>query len=146
MLMSSLKISKTRGSLAVQWLGSRAFTVEGVGLIPGWGNRIPQVMWPKKKKEKSQRLHEKNPFNSSHPGLAHISPQAQPSIWGNTEVFSCSQFCLNRSGLVPLFSIFLPKETHPWTADRRPCPGSGGHWLLVSLWECHIPPLSPHLK
>ena len=28
-------------SLAVQWLGLRAFTDEGTGSIPGWGTKIP---------------------------------------------------------------------------------------------------------
>ena len=28
-------------SLAVQWLGLYAFTVEGLGLIPAWRTKIP---------------------------------------------------------------------------------------------------------
>ena len=28
----------------VQWLELHAFTVVGLGLIPDWGTRIPQVM------------------------------------------------------------------------------------------------------
>ena len=31
-------------SLAVQWLGLCAFTARGVGLIPGWGTRIPHTV------------------------------------------------------------------------------------------------------
>ena len=31
-------------SLAVQWLGLRAFTAEGVVSIPVWGTKIPQAM------------------------------------------------------------------------------------------------------
>ena len=30
-------------SLAIQWLGLRAFTAEGPGSIPGWGTKIPQA-------------------------------------------------------------------------------------------------------
>ena len=30
-------------SLAIQWLGLRAFTAEGPGPIPGWGTKIPQA-------------------------------------------------------------------------------------------------------
>ena len=29
-----------RGALVVQWLGLCAFTARGMGLIPGWGNKI----------------------------------------------------------------------------------------------------------
>ena len=36
------KYVKRGNSLAVQWLGLRAFTADGPGLIPGWGTRIPQ--------------------------------------------------------------------------------------------------------
>ena len=39
------KISKFGTSLAVQWLGLCVSTVEGPGLIPGQGTRIPQAMW-----------------------------------------------------------------------------------------------------
>ena len=38
-------------SLAVQWLGLRASTAGGPGLIPGQGTKIPQAShtaWPKK--------------------------------------------------------------------------------------------------
>ena len=36
----------------VQWLGLHTFTAEGVGLIPGWGTKIPQAVQPGKKKKK----------------------------------------------------------------------------------------------
>ena len=40
-------------SLAVQWLGLRAFTAGGTGSIPGQGTKIPHAMVrPKKKKKK----------------------------------------------------------------------------------------------
>ena len=28
----------------VQWLGLSSFTAKGLGLIPGWGTKTPQVM------------------------------------------------------------------------------------------------------
>ena len=31
-------------SLVVQWLGHRAFTATVLGLIAGWGTKIPQAM------------------------------------------------------------------------------------------------------
>ena len=42
-------LSKSEGgnSLAVQWLRLLTFTAEGQGLIPGWGAKIPQAVWPK---------------------------------------------------------------------------------------------------
>ena len=39
-------------SLAVQWLRHHASTAGGMGLIPGWGTRIPYTMWPKGRKKK----------------------------------------------------------------------------------------------
>ena len=38
----------------VQWLGLRASIAAGTGLIPGRGTKIPQALWLKKKKKKSQ--------------------------------------------------------------------------------------------
>ena len=34
-----------QSSLAVQWLGLSTFTARGLGSIPGWGAKIPQVPW-----------------------------------------------------------------------------------------------------
>ena len=34
----------------VQWLGLCAFTAEGPGLIPGWGDKILQAVWYGQKK------------------------------------------------------------------------------------------------
>ena len=36
---------RERTSLAVQWLRPGASTVEGTGLIPGWGTKILHAMW-----------------------------------------------------------------------------------------------------
>ena len=41
-----------RNSLAVQWLGLRAFTAKGPGSIPGRGTKIPQTTWHGKEKKK----------------------------------------------------------------------------------------------
>jgi len=55
----------TRTSLAVQWLRHRAPTARGVGLIPGWGTKIPHAWWQGQKKRKDtisrrQYLYQKN--------------------------------------------------------------------------------------
>ena len=43
-------------SLVVQWLGLYTFTTEGMGLIPGWGTKIPRaVVRPKKKKKEKKK-------------------------------------------------------------------------------------------
>ena len=42
----------------VQWLRLGAFTAEDLGLIPGWGSKIPQAMrlgWKKKKSDGVKR-------------------------------------------------------------------------------------------
>ena len=40
------KLERKRGnSLAVQWLELYALTIEGLGLIPDWGTKIPQALW-----------------------------------------------------------------------------------------------------
>ena len=43
----------TRTSLAVQWLRHWAPTARGVGLIPGWGTKIPHAWWQGQKKERT---------------------------------------------------------------------------------------------
>ena len=47
------KMGMIRNSLAVQWLGLRAFTAQGLGSTPCQGTKIPQsrVARPKKKKK-----------------------------------------------------------------------------------------------
>ena len=47
-----LKVEQ-ENSLVVQWLGLCTFTDEDLGLIPGWGNKIPQAVWNNQKKKKS---------------------------------------------------------------------------------------------
>ena len=44
-LNSSIKDDQTGNSLVVQWLGLHTPTAEGLGSIPGWENKIPQVVW-----------------------------------------------------------------------------------------------------
>ena len=48
------KDGPSRNSLVVQWLGLRASTAEGRGLIPGWGTKIPQAAWCGQKKKKKK--------------------------------------------------------------------------------------------
>ena len=45
---------KLRTSLAVQWLGLRTFTAEGLGSIPVLGTKIPQAKWYSRKKKKEK--------------------------------------------------------------------------------------------
>ena len=42
-------------SLAVQWIGLRAFTAKGLSSIPGWGTKIPQAAQRSKKKRAGSR-------------------------------------------------------------------------------------------
>ena len=49
-----LKISKSGVFLVVQWLRLHASTSRGMGLIPGWGTKIPYTVAKKKKKKKFQ--------------------------------------------------------------------------------------------
>ena len=48
------KDGPSRNSLVVQWLGLRASTAKGRGLIPGWGTKIPQAAWCGQKKKKKR--------------------------------------------------------------------------------------------
>ena len=48
------KSSPGKHSLAVQWLGLRAFTAEGLGLIPGGGTNILQAMLCSQKANKQK--------------------------------------------------------------------------------------------
>ena len=45
-----LKVEQ-ENSLAVQWLGLCAFIDEDLGLIPGWGTKIPRAVWNNQKKK-----------------------------------------------------------------------------------------------
>ena len=51
-----IKLLVLGNSLAVQWLGLRAFTSEGLGSIPGWGTNIPEAVWYSQKKKKKIKL------------------------------------------------------------------------------------------
>ena len=52
---SCYNICATGNSLVVQLLGLHVLTAEeGLGLIPGWRNKIPQAAWSSKKKLCSQ--------------------------------------------------------------------------------------------
>ena len=55
----------TGTSLAVQWLRHRGPTARGIGLIPGWGTKIPHAWWQDQRKRKDtisrrQYLYQKN--------------------------------------------------------------------------------------
>ena len=53
-------------TLMVQWLGLRAFTPEGPGLIPGRGTKIPQATQHGQKEKKKRKKEEESPsLNSS---------------------------------------------------------------------------------
>ena len=43
-------------SMVGWWLEIHAATAKGMGLIPGFGTKIPQAAWPQKK-EKKERKH-----------------------------------------------------------------------------------------
>ena len=45
-----------RVSLALQWLGLRAFTAEGMGSIPGRGTKVPHTSWRDQKKKKENKF------------------------------------------------------------------------------------------
>ena len=49
-----LKVETAGNSLVVQWLGLHTSTARAMGLIPGWGTKIPHALQrgPKKKKKK----------------------------------------------------------------------------------------------
>ena len=49
-----LKVEQ-ENSLAVQWLGLCAFIDENLGLIPGWGTKIPRAMGNNQKKKKVEQ-------------------------------------------------------------------------------------------
>ena len=57
---SALVIQEThiRDSRVVQWLGLCAHTAGGLGLIPGWGTKIPHAVWhgPEKKEEEEMYI------------------------------------------------------------------------------------------
>ena len=56
-----LQKQKKRNSLAVQWLGLRAFTAEGPDSIPGRGTKIPQALRCGQTKQNKQTKNQKTP-------------------------------------------------------------------------------------
>ena len=48
----STKITASRNSPEVQWLGLGTFTAENPDWTPGWGTKIPQATWHSQKKRK----------------------------------------------------------------------------------------------
>ena len=48
-----------RDSLLVQWLGFYPFTAKGMGSIPGWRTKFPQVAW-NGQKQKWPKMAENN--------------------------------------------------------------------------------------
>ena len=61
-------------SLAVQWLGFRAFTAEGPGSIPGQGTKIPQATWRPQNKNK--------PKHHSHCTLSFLKCSDRARVTG----------------------------------------------------------------
>ena len=53
--MALLKL-EVGNSLAVQWLGLCTSTAGGMGLIPGWGNKILPATWHGQKKKKCSQV------------------------------------------------------------------------------------------
>ena len=75
--MSFMTLTFLKGpgnSLGVQWLGLRAFTAEGVGLIPGPGTKIlgSHVVWPKIKLKKKKKTRLVVLLNVPQPGICLI--------------------------------------------------------------------------
>ena len=60
-------------SLAVQWLGLRAFTAEGEGSVPGRGTGIPQATWHSQNQTKTkQKTKNQKPNKQGFPGGAVV--------------------------------------------------------------------------
>ena len=55
-----LKILIRGTCLVVQWLGLCASTSENMGLIPGWGTKIPHAPWHSQKKKKKGNYDEED--------------------------------------------------------------------------------------
>ena len=66
------KMYEIGASLAVQWVRHHASTTEGMGLIPGWGTKIPHATQPNnntqlKNIQNSTQTKTKTPFHPSLP-------------------------------------------------------------------------------
>ena len=56
--------------LEVQWLGHGTFTDEGLGSIPGWGNKILQALRHRQKQKKKKKKKEFMVYPSGSQTLA----------------------------------------------------------------------------
>ena len=110
--------------LAVQWLGLCTFTAKGPGLIPGWGNKIPQATQCSQKRKKWQkdilRLVSLLKNNETH----QDGTEKYPSV--NASANPCQSW------------------VNPWPICAQPI----SHvWLFAILWTlAHQAPLSMGLS
>ena len=56
LIQQKIRKKQKENSLAVQWLGLRAFTAEGADSIPGRGTKIPQATWRSQQKRKKKDI------------------------------------------------------------------------------------------
>ena len=123
-----IRTTMSGNSLAVQWLGLCASVAAGLGLIPGWGIKIPQAhgMWCSQKKNKT--YNEVSPFTSQNVhhweslqimNAGESMEKRNPPIllvgmWIGAATMENSMLLLllSRFSLVQLFVI-------PWTVVRQ---------------------------
>ena len=63
------KVAKDRKVLGVLWWSSvrtRAFTAMGQGSIPGWGNKVPQAVWCRRKTGWESSIDKEEYFKHMH--------------------------------------------------------------------------------
>lgn len=82
---------KPGNSLVVLWSGLHTFTAEGMGSVPGWGNKILQTAQCSQKKKKNPQTNKKAP---QKPVRASKSKECKLS-WGNPR--GQMQLCLQTS-------------------------------------------------
>ena len=129
----------------VQRLGLHTSSEGGMGLIPGWGTKIPHVAWCSQKRgEKDQTVSISAPRPDSHKGDAKAAT-------GNTDTNGCGQFPIK---------LYLQKQAvgQIWPMGHKfSNPGSRFKWNIceipaalccVSLYNLpnFSKPQSPHVK
>ena len=70
-------------SLVVKQLRFHASNAEGMGLIPGWGTKIPHAEWWGQKKKKEREREKENKLNAQQQGMGS---QSQPLSYGTVGV------------------------------------------------------------
>ena len=97
-------------SLEVQWLRFQAFTADSLGLIPGWGTKIPQASLhsPENKKQAHTRRKEKENMSAANSRIRDTDvAQASSEMTRNNILLQASTATLGQANQTSSLALKL---------------------------------------